>query len=150
MRAVVQRVNKASVEIEKRTKGKINKGLLIFLGIEEADGQEDIKWLSRKIANMRIFSDENNAMNLSVKKIDGEALVISQFTLHASTRKGNRPSFIKAAKPDHAEPLYEEFISALQKHIEKPIATGEFGADMQVSLHNDGPVTIIIDSKDKA
>src|SRR5690625_5028622 len=149
MRAVIQRVSEASVTIENSKKGKIGPGLLVFLGIEDEDTIEDIRWLSRKISNMRIFADENNAMNLSVKDVNGEALVISQFTLHANTKKGNRPSFIKAAKPEISEPLYHQFVEALEKHLEKPVATGEFGADMQVDLINDGPVTIIIDSKDK-
>lgn len=149
MRAVVQRVSEASVEIENNIKGKIEQGLLILLGIEEEDTAEDIEWLSRKIANMRIFGDENKAMNLSIKDVKGEALIISQFTLHANTKKGNRPSFIKAAKPKISEPLYRQFIEEFENHLEKPVATGEFGADMQVALINDGPVTIIIDSKNK-
>lgn len=149
MRAVIQRVSEASVEIENSIKGEIGQGLLIFLGIEEEDNQEDIQWLSRKIANLRIFADENKAMNLSVKDVNGAALIISQFTLHASTKKGNRPSFIKSAKPPISEPLYEQFIKEFESHIEKPVASGEFGADMQVALTNDGPVTIIIDSKNK-
>lgn len=149
MRAVIQRVSEASVEIENSIKGEIGQGLLIFLGIEEKDNQEDIQWLSRKIANLRIFADENKAMNLSIKDVNGDALIISQFTLHASTKKGNRPSFIKSAKPEISEPLYEQFIKKFESHIEKPVASGEFGADMQVALTNDGPVTIIIDSKNK-
>ncbi len=149
MRAVIQRVSQASVKIEGKIKGEINHGLLILLGIETGDSAEDIQWLCRKISNMRIFSDENNAMNLSIKDIDGEALIISQFTLHASTKKGNRPSFIKAAKPDISKPLYEEFLTEFEKHLAKPVSSGEFGADMKVSLLNDGPVTIIIDSKNK-
>lgn len=149
MRAVIQRVNKASVEIDKQIKGKINQGLLVLLGIEPEDDPDDVAWLCRKIVKMRIFADENNAMNLSLKKINGEALIISQFTLHANTKKGNRPSFIKAAKPDIAKLLYKDFIEEFEKQLDRPIATGEFGADMQVSLINDGPVTIIIDSKQK-
>ena len=149
MRAVIQRVSQASVEINQQIKGKINHGLLILLGIEAEDSSKDIEWLCRKICNMRIFSDENNAMNISLKDIDGEALIISQFTLHASTKKGNRPSFIKAAKPDISKPLYEEFLKEFEKHLRKPVSSGEFGADMKVSLLNDGPVTIIIDSKNK-
>ncbi len=122
---------------------------MVLLGIEEADGQEDIEWLVKKIVNLRIFSDENSVMNLSVNDLQGEILVISQFTLHASTRKGNRPSYIKAAKPDVAIPLYERFESVIGQQSVKPVQTGEFGADMKVSLLNDGPVTIIIDTKNK-
>lgn len=147
MRAVIQRVNQASVEIGGETKSEIKTGLMILLGIETEDSQEDIDWLCRKIANMRIFSDDKGAMNLSLKSIAGEALVISQFTLHASTKKGNRPSFMKAAKPDISEPLYKKFIERFEVQLGKPVGSGEFGADMQVSLSNDGPVTIIIDSK---
>lgn len=149
MRAVLQRVQKASVEIEKNIQGEIKQGLLILLGIEDSDSSEDVQWLVRKILNMRIFADENNAMNLSLKDVNGEALIISQFTLHASTKKGNRPSFIKAAKPNISEPLYEEFIKVFEEKSGKKTATGIFGADMKVSLINDGPVTILIDSKNK-
>jgi D-tyrosyl-tRNA(Tyr) deacylase len=149
MRVVVQRVSKASVAIDHQVQRKINQGLLLLLGIEEADGIEDIEWLCGKIVNLRIFGDENGAMNLSVKAIDGEILVVSQFTLHASTKKGNRPSFLKAAKPEIAIPLYEQFIIELEKVLEKTIQTGIFGADMQVELLNDGPVTISIDSKNR-
>ncbi|MDF9800667.1 D-tyrosyl-tRNA(Tyr) deacylase [Catalinimonas alkaloidigena] len=149
MIAVIQRVAEASVTIEKQVKGKIDTGLLILLGIEEADGEEDISWLSRKIANLRVFNDEEGVMNKSLLDIDGNLLVISQFTLHASTKKGNRPSYIKAAKPDTAVPLYKKFIKACEQQIGKIVATGEFGADMKVGLINDGPVTIIIDTKDK-
>jgi len=149
MRAVVQRVKHASVTIEGTVKSKIESGLLILLGIESADGKEDIEWLCRKIANMRIFNDEQGVMNKSVLEVDGAIIVVSQFTLHASTKKGNRPSYIKAAKPDIAIPLYEQFVEAMQQSIGKPIGTGEFGADMKVELLNDGPVTIILDSKNK-
>jgi len=149
MKAVIQRVSQASVSINQEIKGKINQGLLVLVGIEKEDTIEDINWLCRKISNMRIFADDKNAMNLSVKDIKGEILVISQFTLHASTKKGNRPSFIKAAKPEISKPLYEKFVKELKKQLEKPVSTGEFGADMKVSLLNDGPVTITIDSKNK-
>lgn len=149
MIAVIQRVSEASVTIDKQLKGKIDDGLLILLGIEEADGEEDIDWLSRKIANLRIFNDEEGVMNKSLLDVDGDLLIISQFTLHASTKKGNRPSYIKAAKPDIAIPLYEKFIKACEQQIGKAVETGEFGADMKVGLVNDGPVTILIDTKDK-
>ncbi|MGO1585696.1 MAG: D-aminoacyl-tRNA deacylase [Mesonia sp.] len=149
MRAILQRVSKASVEIEGVSVSEIKQGLLILLGVEEGDAQEDISWLCRKISNMRIFYDGNKAMNLSLKDVDGEALVVSQFTLHASVKKGNRPSFIKAAKPEVAIPLYEDFIKEMEIQLGKSIKTGEFGADMQVQLVNDGPVTISIDSKIK-
>ncbi len=150
MRAVVQRVSHASVKINQKINGQIDQGLLILLGIEAEDTQEDIDWLCRKLVNMRIFEDEQQAMNRSLIDIDGEALIISQFTLHASTKRGNRPSFIKAAKPDIAKPLYLTFIKIFEQHLQKNVATGQFGADMNVSLCNDGPVTIIIDSKNKA
>tara|TARA_B100000378_G_scaffold273290_1_gene265990 strand:+ start:496 stop:948 length:453 start_codon:yes stop_codon:yes gene_type:complete len=149
MRVVLQRVSEASVTIEENVKSSIEKGFLILVGIEAEDTQEDIEWLCRKIINMRIFGDEDDKMNLSLKDIDGEALIISQFTLHASTKKGNRPGFIKAAKPEVAIPLYEAFIKEFEKQFKKEVGTGEFGADMKVSLLNDGPVTIIIDSKEK-
>ncbi|WKV11878.1 D-aminoacyl-tRNA deacylase [Marivirga harenae] len=149
MIAVLQRVTEASVKIEEEIKGKIKDGLMILLGIEEADSEEDIEWLSRKIINMRIFNDENGVMNRSLLDVHGEILLISQFTLHASTKKGNRPSYIKAAKPDIAIPLYEKMLSTLDMEIPIKIQSGEFGADMKVSLVNDGPVTIILDSKDK-
>ena len=149
MRVVLQRVSEASVTIENNVKSSIKSGLLLLVGIEDEDHQEEIEWLCRKIINMRIFSDEDDKMNLSLKDIDGEALIISQFTLHASTKKGNRPSFIKAAKPDVAIPLYKAFIKEFEKQLDKKLGTGEFGADMKVSLLNDGPVTIIIDSKEK-
>ena len=149
MIAVVQRVSESSVKIEDQVKSEIGAGVMILLGIEEADEQEDVEWLSRKIANMRIFNDEQGVMNKSLTEVEGEALVISQFTLHASTKKGNRPSYIKAAKPDIAIPLYEAFKRQLSLDLGKEIGSGEFGADMKVSLINDGPVTIIIDTKDK-
>lgn len=149
MISVLQRVSEASVTIDQAVKSKIGKGLLILLGIEEADTQEDIEWLTAKIVNLRIFSDENGVMNISVKDDGGDIIVVSQFTLHASTKKGNRPSYIKAAKPDIAIPLYEKFIESLSLQLGKPVQTGEFGADMKVSLVNDGPVTILIDTKNK-
>ena len=147
MRVVVQRVSNASVKVENKIVGEVSKGLLVLVGIEEPDTEKDIVWLSAKITNMRIFNNEKGVMNLSVKDVDGEILLISQFTLHASTKKGNRPSYIKAAKPDFAIPLYEKMIQSLKADLGKPIQTGIFGADMQVELLNDGPVTIIMDSK---
>lgn len=149
MKAVIQRVTSAKVEISCKTHGQINQGLLILLGIETSDTTEDIQWLCRKISNMRIFDDPDGIMNLSITDIAGQALVVSQFTLHASTKKGNRPSYTKAARPEISEPLYLDFIKTLNSHLENPCQTGKFGADMQVSLINDGPVTIIIDSKNK-
>ncbi len=149
MRAVIQRVSEASVAIEEVVKSKIGTGLLILLGIEAADTKEDIDWLSGKIARLRIFNDDRGVMNLSVQDIQGELLVVSQFTLHAVTKKGNRPSYIKAAVPEIAIPLYNQFINSLEKLTGKPVGSGEFGAMMNVSLVNDGPVTIIIDSKNK-
>jgi len=149
MRVVIQRVSKASVIIDNQVKSKIDSGLLLLLGIAEEDAIGDIEWLCSKIVKLRIFDDENEAMNLSIKDIDGNIIVVSQFTLHASTKKGNRPSYIKAAKPDIAIPLYHQFITQLEKEVEKPIQTGTFGADMKVELVNDGPVTIIIDSKNR-
>jgi D-tyrosyl-tRNA(Tyr) deacylase len=149
MKAVIQRVSQASVTIENKIVAQINQGLLILIGIEDLDNQEDINWLTSKIANLRIFADEKDVMNLSVKDIDGEIIVVSQFTLHAATKKGNRPSYIKAAKPEIAIPLYENFVMQIEKEISKKIQTGQFGADMKVSLINDGPVTIIIDTKNK-
>ena len=149
MIAVIQRVSESSVRIHGQVKGAIGLGLMILLGIEEADGTEDIGWLSKKIVNLRIFEDEAGVMNLSLLDTGGDILLISQFTLHASTKKGNRPSYIKAAKPDIAIPLYEQFIDQLSKDLGKSIQTGEFGADMKVSLINDGPVTLIIDTKDR-
>ena len=147
MRAVLQRVSEASVTIDGQVKGSIQKGLLVLLGIEDTDTVEDVSWLSKKIVQMRIFGDDAGLMNLSVQDINGEILIISQFTLHAATRKGNRPSFIKAARPEKAIPLYEQMIVQLQTDLGKDVATGSFGADMKVALINDGPVTIIIDSK---
>jgi D-tyrosyl-tRNA(Tyr) deacylase len=147
MRVVLQRVSEAAVRIDKSVKGEIACGLLILVGIENEDSQEDIDWLAKKIVNLRIFSDDAGLMNLSLLDIKGDLLVISQFTLHAKTKKGNRPSYIKAATPAVAIPLYESFKTALSQLIEKPVASGEFGADMKVSLINDGPVTIAIDSK---
>ena len=149
MRAVIQRVSEASVAIEEVVKSKIGAGLLILLGIEAADTKEDIDWLSGKIARLRIFNDDRGVMNLSVQDIQGELLVVSQFTLHAVTKKGNRPSYIKAAVPEIAIPLYNQFINSLEKLTGKAVGSGEFGAMMNVSLVNDGPVTIIIDSKNK-
>lgn len=149
MRAVIQRVSKASVSINSIIKSNIGKGLAILLGIEEADTQEDIEWLAGKIARLRIFGDENGIMNLSVMDIKGEIMVVSQFTLHAGTKKGNRPSFIKAAKPETAIPLYEKFIKEIEMLTGLEVKTGKFGAMMQLSLINDGPVTILIDSKNR-
>lgn len=149
MRVLIQRVTKASVSIDNKVKSEIENGLLILLGIEDGDNDEDITWLCQKIVNLRIFDDEHGVMNLSVKDIDGECLVVSQFTLHASTKKGNRPSYIRASKPDTAIPLYEKFCSTLHPLLKKPVKTGVFGADMNVALVNNGPVTIWIDSKNK-
>jgi D-aminoacyl-tRNA deacylase len=149
MRAVIQRVLSASVSIDRNINSKIEKGLLILLGIEESDTEEDVLWLSGKIVRLRIFNDAEGVMNLTITDIKGEILVVSQFTLHASTKKGNRPSYIKAARPEIAIPLYEKFIEHLSIELGKPLLTGVFGADMQVSLINDGPVTIIIDTKNK-
>ncbi|RIW15187.1 D-tyrosyl-tRNA(Tyr) deacylase [Algoriphagus lacus] len=149
MIAVIQRVSESSVKIEGKIKAQIGTGLMVLLGVEEADGAEDIEWLSKKIVNLRIFPDENGVMNRSVLEVGGEILLISQFTLHASTKKGNRPSYIKAAKPDIAIPMYEKMILALETELGKSIGTGEFGADMKVSLVNDGPVTIVIDTKNR-
>ncbi len=149
MRVVIQRVSEASVKIDNKTKDKINSGLLIFLGIEETDTEEDIYWLCGKIVRLRIFNDKNCVMNLSVKDIEGDVMLISQFTLHASTKKGNRPSYLKAAKSNIAIPLYEKFIKHLEMELGKPVQTGEFGTMMDVSLVNDGPVTIIIDSRNR-
>lgn len=149
MRVVIQRVTRASVTIEGVVKSSIDLGLLILLGIEDSDTQDDIDWLCRKTLNLRIFNDEQQVMNKSVLDVKGGLLVISQFTLHASTKKGNRPSYIKAAKPDVAIPLYEKFVSTLEREAGFAVGTGEFGADMKVALLNDGPVTILIDSKNK-
>ncbi|MBD0288895.1 MAG: D-tyrosyl-tRNA(Tyr) deacylase [Flavisolibacter sp.] len=149
MRVVIQRVSKASVTVEDTTTGCIQTGLLVLLGIEDADGEEDCKWLSNKIVNLRIFNDEEGVMNRSIIDIGGDLLLISQFTLHASTKKGNRPSYIKASKPEIAIPLYEKMIRQLESDLGKKIQTGVFGADMKVELLNDGPVTIFIDTKNK-
>ncbi len=149
MRVVIQRVLEASVKVEHKIVGSIEKGLLIFVGIEDADNEEDVIWLSNKIINLRIFDDEKGVMNKSLKEINGDILLISLFTLHASTKKGNRPSYIRASKPEIAIPLYEKMIWQLVNDIDKRIQTGVFGADMKVNLLNDGPVTILIDSKDK-
>ena len=149
MRVILQRVSEARVEVNNAIVGEIGQGLLLLVGVEEVDTQEDIDWLCRKICNMRIFGDENGNMNLSVKDVQGGVLVVSQFTLHASTKKGTRPSFIKAAKQDFAEKMYEGFKVSIAKELGKPIECGKFGADMKVSLLNDGPVTISIDSKNK-
>lgn len=149
MIAVIQRVSEASVTIEQQVKGAIDTGLLVLLGIASEDNDEDIEWLVKKIINLRIFGDEEGKMNLSLNDVQGDILLISQFTLHASTKKGNRPSYIKAAKPDIAIPLYERFIKVMEQQLGKPIATGEFGADMKVKLLNDGPVTIMIDTRNK-
>ena len=149
MKTVIQRVSSASVTIDSKVVADIQKGLLVLVGIEDADNQEDINWLTAKIANIRIFEDENQVMNLSIKDVDGDVIVVSQFTLHANTKKGNRPSYIKASKPEIAIPLYENFVQQLEKELGKKVQTGVFGADMKVSLLNDGPVTIVIDSKNK-
>ena len=149
MKTVIQRVSRSAVTIDNREKSAINVGLLIFVGIEDADNDEDIKWLSNKIVNLRIFDDENTVPNVSVKDIDGDILLVSQFTLQASTKKGNRPSYLKASKADSAIPVYEKMIAQLEKDLGKKISTGEFGADMKVELVNDGPVTILIDTKSR-
>jgi D-aminoacyl-tRNA deacylase len=149
MKAVIQRVSEASVEISGKKVAQISKGLLILVGIEDASNQEDINWLASKIANLRIFADDEGVMNLSVKDCGGEMIVVSQFTLHAQTKKGNRPSYIKASKPGIAIPMYEAFVRQMEIELGKKVQTGEFGADMKVALVNDGPVTIIIDTKNK-
>lgn len=149
MRAVIQRVSEASVTIDGSMKANIAKGLLILVGIEDADKEEDIQWLCQKIVNLRIFSDAEGLMNLSVQDVTGELLVVSQFTLFASTKKGNRPSYLRSAKPDIAIPMYEKFVATLNSLQNRPVQTGKFGADMKVALLNDGPVTIIIDTKNK-
>lgn len=149
MKAVIQRVSQSSVTINNEIVAQIQQGLLVLIGIEDADNQEDINWLTSKIANLRIFADENEVMNMSLKDIDGEMIVVSQFTLHALTKKGNRPSYIKASKPEIAIPLYESFVQQMEIELGKKVQTGQFGADMKVSLVNDGPVTIIIDTKNK-
>ena len=149
MRVVVQRVSEASVTIQSKINASIQQGLLILLGIENEDSDQDIEWLVKKIAQLRIFDDANGIMNLSLKDIDGDVIIVSQFTLHASTKKGNRPSYIKAARPEVSIPLYKRFIAAMEKTLGKKVGTGEFGAMMDVALVNDGPVTIIVDSKNK-
>jgi len=149
MRLVIQRVSSASVTIEEKLNGAIGMGLMVLVGIEDADTQEDIEWLAGKLVNLRIFNDEAGVMNCSIKEVNGDILLVSQFTLHASTKKGNRPSYIKASKPPIAVPLYEAMISAIETQLGKKIQTGIFGADMKVALVNDGPVTILIDSKNK-
>jgi D-tyrosyl-tRNA(Tyr) deacylase len=149
MRVVIQRVSEASVKVDGNITGAIGKGLLVLMGVEDADTNEDIYWISSKIVNLRIFDDSEGVMNLSVKDVDGEILLVSQFTLHAATKKGNRPSYIKASKPDVAIPMYEKLILQLKNDLGKEIPTGIFGADMKVQLLNDGPVTIVIDSKNK-
>jgi len=149
MKAVIQRVSSASVTIENKIVANIQNGLLVLIGIEAADTQDDIVWLTAKIANLRIFGDENEVMNLSLKDTNGDVIVVSQFTLHASTKKGNRPSYLNAAKPEFAIPMYEKFVAQMELEIGKNVPTGEFGADMKVQLLNDGPVTIIIDTKNK-
>jgi D-aminoacyl-tRNA deacylase len=149
MRAVIQRVSQASVTIGGITRSKINAGLLVLIGIEDSDSMDDILWLSSKIVNLRVFDDEHKVPNISIKETGGDILLVSQFTLHASTRKGNRPSYIRASKPGIAIPLYEKMVARLETDLGKSIFTGEFGADMQVSLTNDGPVTIIIDTKSR-
>ena len=149
MRVVIQRVSRASVTIDGVIKSFINRGLLVLVGVVDADGSEDIQWLSNKITQLRVFNDNNDVMNLSIKDIDGELLVVSQFTLHAKTKKGNRPSYISAAKPEISVPMYEAFVEQLSKDLDKEVRTGEFGAHMDVELVNDGPVTILIDTKNK-
>src|SRR5690606_980582 len=149
MKVVIQRVKQSAVHIDGIEKAKIGQGLLVLVGIEEIDGQDDIDWLCRKIVGLRIFEDQNQIMNLSVQDIAGEIIVVSQFTLQASTKKGNRPSYIKAAKPDVAVPLYEAFVKCLEQNLGKKVGTATFGADMQISLVNDGPVTIVIDSQNR-
>jgi D-aminoacyl-tRNA deacylase len=149
MIAVIQRVAEATVKIEGKVKASITSGLLVLVGIEEADGTDDMEWLAGKIVNLRIFNDEQGVMNVSVKDAGGDILLVSQFTLHASTKKGNRPSYLKAAKPEISIPIYEKFIGEVSIQLGKPVQTGEFGADMKVSLINDGPVTILIDTKNK-
>ncbi|NBU80335.1 MAG: D-tyrosyl-tRNA(Tyr) deacylase [Flavobacteriaceae bacterium] len=149
MKAVIQRVSEASVTIDGNKVANIQKGLLVLVGFENADNNEDLNWLTAKIANLRIFADENDVMNLSLKEVDGDMIIVSQFTLHASTKKGNRPSYLKASKPETAISLYESFIKQMETELGKKVQTGRFGADMKVALLNDGPVTIIIDTKNK-
>lgn len=149
MKAIIQRVSESSVTINAKIVAQIQKGLLVLIGFEDSDTQEDILWLTTKIANLRIFGDENHVMNVSLKDIDGDLIIVSQFTLHGSTKKGNRPSYIKAAKPEIAVPLYEAFIAQMENELGKKVQTGQFGADMKVALVNDGPVTIVIDTKNR-
>lgn len=149
MRAVIQRVSSASCAVDQATTGAIEQGFLVLLGVEESDTEEDVQWLAQKIANLRVFGDEQGLMNKSIHDISGDILLISQFTLHALTKKGNRPSFIRAAKPEKAVPLYEAMVAKLSELLGRPVATGIFGADMKISLVNDGPVTIIMDTQDK-
>ena len=149
MKAVIQRVSSCTVTIDNKVVADIQKGLLVLVGIEDADNKEDINWLNSKIANLRIFADEHGVMNLSLKEVNGDMIIVSQFTLHASTKKGNRPSYLKASKPEVAIPLYEAFITQMETELGKKVQTGKFGADMKVALINDGPVTIIIDTKNK-
>ena len=149
MKAVIQRVAECSVTIENQIGADIQKGLLVLVGFEDADTKDDLDWMTSKIANLRIFGDENEVMNLSIKEVDGDMIIVSQFTLHASTKKGNRPSYLKASKPEIAIPLYESFIQKMEAGLGKKVQTGKFGADMKVALLNDGPVTIIIDTKNK-
>lgn len=150
MRVVIQRVSEASVTIDHKMKAEIGKGVLVLLGIEEEDSREDIAWLCGKISRLRIFNDEDGVMNLSLLDVEGDAIVVSQFTLYANTKKGNRPSYIKAARPETAIPLYEQFVGFLEKELGRKVGTGEFGADMKVALINDGPVTIMMDSKNRS
>ena len=150
MRVVIQRVSEASVTIDHKMKAEIGKGVLVLLGIEEEDSREDIAWLCGKISRLRIFNDEDGVMNLSLLDVEGDAIVVSQFTLYANTKKGNRPSYIKAARPETAIPLYEQFVGFLEKELGRKVGTGEFGADMKVALINDGPVTILMDSKNRS
>ena len=149
MKAVIQRVSSCTVTIDNKVVADIQKGLLVLVGIEDADNKEDINWINFKIANLRIFADENGVMNLSLKEVNGDMIIVSQFTLHASTKKGNRPSYLKASKPEVAIPLYEAFITQMETELGKKVQTGKFGADMKVALINDGPVTLIIDTKNK-
>lgn len=149
MRTVIQKVTQASVVIENQIVASINKGLLVLIGIEDTDNNDDIAWLSAKIVNLRVFEDDKGVMNLSVKDVDGQVLIVSQFTLHAATKKGNRPSYIRAARPEVAIPIYEAFIKQVETLLGKKVPTGQFGAMMQVNLSNDGPVTILIDTKNK-
>jgi D-tyrosyl-tRNA(Tyr) deacylase len=149
MKAVIQRVSSCSVTIDNKVFANIQKGLLVLVGFEYANNNDDLNWLTSKIANLRIFGDENDVMNLSLKEVGGDMIIVSQFTLHANTKKGNRPSYIKAAKPEKAIPLYESFIKQMETELGKKVQTGKFGADMKVALLNDGPVTIIIDTKNK-